>query len=147
MSNQLITDFHKGLKKVPKLQSGYTVRVHQKIKEGNKERVQLFEGLVIRVGSGGGVGKTFTVRKVMHGVGVEKTFPFYSTTVTKIQVVKKSKVRRAKLYYMRKRTGKGTKLYQLEGKAGEISESDATGGEVAEAAAPAEEVEVAAEAS
>ena len=127
MSDQLIADFHKGLKKVPELQSGFTVRVHQKIKEGSKERVQIFEGLVIKVGSGTSVGKTFTVRKIMDGIGVEKTFPFHSTTVTKIQVVKKSKVRRAKLYYMRDRTGKSAKLYKLEGKAGEISESDSSG--------------------
>ncbi|MEK7528771.1 MAG: 50S ribosomal protein L19, partial [Patescibacteria group bacterium] len=121
MSQQLIREFenksHK-LKKMPELKSGYTVRVHQRVKEGAKERVQIFEGLVMKVGSGSGVGKTFTVRKIVSGVGVEKTFPFHTPTLVKLEIVRKSKVRRARLFYMRELSGKGTKLYQLTGSAG-----------------------------
>lgn len=95
----------------PELRSGYTVRVHQKIREGDKERVQIFEGLIIKVGSGEGKSKTMTVRKVVSGVGVEKIFPIQSPNVVKIDVIKKSKVRRAKLYYMREKLGKKFKLY------------------------------------
>jgi len=86
------------------------VRVHQKIKEGEKERIQLFEGLVIKVNSGHGADKTFTVRRVVGGVGVEKIFPLYSTNIEKIEIKKKSKVRRSKLYYMRGRSGKSARL-------------------------------------
>ncbi len=127
MSQQLIREFenksHK-LKKMPELKSGYTVRVHQRVKEGAKERVQIFEGLVMKVGSGSGVGKTFTVRKIVSGVGVEKTFPFHTPTLVKLEIVRKSKVRRARLFYMRELSGKGTKLYQLTGSAGEITKDD-----------------------
>lgn len=94
------------------VKSGCTVRVHQKIREGDKERVQIFEGLVIKVNSGYGMGKTFTVRKVVDGFGVEKIFPFNSPHIEKVDVVKKSKVRRAKLYYMRGHEGRGVKLYE-----------------------------------
>ncbi|MDZ4244758.1 MAG: 50S ribosomal protein L19 [Candidatus Gracilibacteria bacterium] len=95
---------------VPDLRPGHTVRVSQKIKEGDKERLQIFEGLIIKVSSGHGVNKTFTVRKIVSGVGVEKIFPLHSTTISKIEVVKKAKVRRAKLYYMRDLTGKSARL-------------------------------------
>lgn len=98
--------------KLPELRSGYTVRVHQKIREGDKERLQAFEGVVIKIGSGSGVSKTFTVRKVVDGVGVEKIFPVLSPNIAKIDVVKKSKVRRAKLYYLRGKLGKRFKLYE-----------------------------------
>ena len=97
-------------KKVPELKSGFTVAVHQKIKEGEKERVQIFEGLVIAVGSGHGADKTFTVRKVVEGIGVERIFPLYSPRIEKIQVKKEGKVRRARLYYMGKRFGKSARL-------------------------------------
>lgn len=100
------------LKKVPEVKTGYTVRVHQKIKEGNKERVQAFEGLVIKVGHGEGVEKTITVRKIVQGIGVEKVFPVNSPNITKIEVKKKAKVRRAKLYYMRERSGKSARLQE-----------------------------------
>lgn len=100
------------LKKVPEVKTGYTVRVHQKIKEGSKERVQVFEGLVIRVGHGEGVEKTITVRKIVEGIGVEKIFPVNSPNITKIEVKKKAKVRRAKLYYMRERSGKSARLQE-----------------------------------
>lgn len=97
-------------KKVPVIQPGHTVRVHQKIKEGEKERIQIFEGLVIRVHGGHGADKTFTVRKIVEGIGVEKIFPLYSPNIQKIEVKKESKVRRAKLYYMRERAGKSARL-------------------------------------
>lgn len=97
-------------KKVPVFKPGNTVRVHQKISEGGKDRIQIFEGLVIKISSGSGVNKTFTVRKVVDGVGVEKIFPLYSPNVKQIDIVKGGKVRRAKLYYMRERTGKSARL-------------------------------------
>ncbi len=97
-------------KRVPIIRAGYTVRVHQKIKEGEKERIQIYEGLVIAVNSGYGADKTFTVRKVVGGIGVEKIFPVYSSAIEKIEIKKKSKVRRAKLYYMRERFGKSARL-------------------------------------
>lgn len=97
-------------KKTPNLRTGQTVRVHQKIKEGEKERIQIFEGLIIKMNSGHGADKTFTVRKVTGGIGVEKTFPVYSTNIEKIEIKKKSKIRRAKLYYMRDRFGKSARL-------------------------------------
>ncbi|MFH1284582.1 MAG: 50S ribosomal protein L19 [Candidatus Peregrinibacteria bacterium] len=94
----------------PDISTGNTVRVHQKIKEGDKERIQIFEGLVIKINSGHGADKTFTVRKVVEGIGVEKIFPLYSTNIEKIEVKKKAAVRRAKLYYMRERSGKSARL-------------------------------------
>ena len=109
----LIRDVQKTqLKKIPEIKPGYTVRVHQKIKEGNKERVQAFEGLVIRVGHGEGPEKTITVRKIVEGIGVEKVFPIYSTNIKKIDVKKKARVRQSKLYYMRKRFGKSARLQE-----------------------------------
>ncbi|MBI4234747.1 50S ribosomal protein L19 [Candidatus Peregrinibacteria bacterium] len=97
-------------KNTPEIRPGYTVRVSQKIKEGEKERIQAFEGLVIRINSGYGADKTITVRKVVDGIGVERIFPLCSPTITKIEVKKTSKVRRAKLFYMRDRSGKSAKL-------------------------------------
>lgn len=97
--------------KESELKSGMTVRVQQKIKEGDKERLQAFEGLVIKINAGFGVSKTFTVRKVVDGVGVEKIFPFHSPNIAKIDLVKRSKVRRAKLYYLREKLGSSFKLY------------------------------------
>lgn len=97
---------------IPELRSGYTVRVSQKIREGDKERVQAFEGIVIKVGAGAGINKTITVRKVVDGVGVEKIFPIHSPNVVKIDITKKSKVRRAKLYYLRGNDGRGVRLYE-----------------------------------
>ena len=107
----IISEIQKGnLQKVPEVRTGYTVRVSQKVKEGGKERIQNFEGLVIKVSHGAGVEKTFTVRKIVEGIGVEKIFPFHSPNITKIHVVKKAKVRREKLYYMRERFGKSARL-------------------------------------
>ena len=87
---------------------GDQVKVHIKIKEGNKERIQVFEGFVIKRQNAGS-NETFTVRKISYGVGVEKTFPVHSKTIDKIEVVRHSKVRRAKLYYLRNRVGKAAK--------------------------------------
>ena len=97
---------------VPQFNVGDTVRVSAKIKEGNRERTQVFEGTVLKK-QGTGVRATFTVRKISNGVGVEKTWPLHSPIVTKIQVVRKGKVRRAKLYYLRERIGKKAKVKEL----------------------------------
>ena len=91
---------------------GDTVRVHGKIKEGNRERIQIFEGTVIKV-QGGSNRETFTVRKTSNGVGVEKTWPLHSPNVEKIEVVRKGKVRRAKLFYLRDRVGKKAKVKEV----------------------------------
>lgn len=97
---------------VPSFNVGDTVKVYNKIKEGNRERIQIFEGTVIKR-QNGGAKETFTVRKFSNGVGVEKTWPLHSPIVTKIQVVRKGKVRRAKLYYLRDRIGKRAKVKEL----------------------------------
>ncbi|EJP6473321.1 50S ribosomal protein L19 [Clostridium sp. FAM 1755] len=94
---------------LPKFNVGDTVKVHQKIKEGTRERVQVFEGTVIKR-QNGGARETFTVRRVAYNVAVEKTFPVNSPLIEKIQVVRKGKVRRAKLYYLRDRVGKAAKV-------------------------------------
>ncbi len=94
---------------VPAFNVGDTVRVHVKIKEGSRERIQVFEGFVLKI-QNGGIAKTFTVRRIASGVGVEKTFPIHSPWVEKIEVVKRGKVRRARLNYMRGRTGKAAKI-------------------------------------
>lgn len=94
------------------MRAGYTVRIQQKIREGDKERLQAFEGLLIKINSGIGVGKTITLRKVVDGVGVEKIIPLHSPNVAKIEVTKKSRVRRAKLYFMRGKLGERFKLYE-----------------------------------
>ena len=97
---------------VPQFKIGDTVRVHNKIKEGNRERIQIFEGTVI-ARRGGGISESFTVRRVAYGVGVEKTFPLHSPNVAKVDVVRSGKVRRAKLYYLRGRSGKSAKLKEI----------------------------------
>jgi large subunit ribosomal protein L19 len=94
---------------VPDFASGDTLKVHVKVVEGNKERVQVFQGAVIRR-QGGGLQETFTVRKVSYGVGVERTFPVHSPIIDKIELVSRGDVRRAKLYYQRDRTGKAAKI-------------------------------------
>ena len=100
---------------IPEFNIGDTVRVHVKIKEGNRERIQVFEGFVLKR-QNGGISETFTVRRIASGVGVEKTFPLHSPWVEKIEVVRKGKVRRAKLNYMRGRTGKSAKIKSSETK-------------------------------
>ena len=94
---------------LPKFEVGDTVVVHNRIKEGNRERTQLFEGLVIAK-KNGGISETFTVRHIAYGVGVEKTFPIHSPNVEKVVVTRHGKVRRAKLYYIRQRVGKASKV-------------------------------------
>ena len=100
--------------KIPELRIGNTVRVHVRIKEGNKERIQVFEGIIIKK-QGGGVNATFTVRRISYGVGVEKTFLVHSPMIEKIEVVRVGKARRAKLYYLRERTGKASKTKEMVG--------------------------------
>ena len=94
---------------LPEFGPGDEVKVHVKVVEGNKERVQIFQGNIIRR-QGSGLSETYTVRKVSYGVGVERTFPMHAPTVAKIEVVRKGDVRRAKLYYLRDRTGKAAKI-------------------------------------
>ena len=97
---------------VPEFHVGDTVKVYGKIKEGNRERIQIFEGTVIKK-QGGSNRATFTVRKLSNGVGVEKTWPLHSPNVENIEVVRRGKVRRAKLYYLRDRVGKAAKVKEL----------------------------------
>ena len=97
---------------VPTLNIGDTVKVYNKIKEGTRERVQLFEGTIIAK-HGGGISETFTVRRVSYGCGVEKTFPIHSPNVVQVDVTRRGKVRRSKLYYLRDRVGKKSKVKEL----------------------------------
>jgi len=96
-------------KEKPAVQIGDTVRVHVKVKEGSRERIQVFEGTVIAK-KHGGIEETITVRRISYGIGVEKVFPVYSPSIDHIEVVRGGKVRRAKLYFLRDRVGKGAKL-------------------------------------
>lgn len=96
-------------KDLPTFRPGDTVRVHVKVVEGTRERIQVFEGLVIKM-KGGGLRETFTVRRVTYGVGVERTFPLHSPRIDKIEVVRHGKVRRAKLYYLRQLSGKAARI-------------------------------------
>lgn len=106
---------HEQLKnKIPELKVGNTVKVHVRIKEGNKERIQVFEGIIIKV-QGGGVNQTFTVRKISYGVGVEKTFLVHSPLVEKVELVRVGKARRARLFYLRDRIGKAAKTKEQVG--------------------------------
>lgn len=111
MSQQLLDAVTKEYMKsdVPEFRPGDTVKVHVKIREGNRERVQIFEGLVIKR-RGGGVSETFTVRKISYGVGVERTFPIHTPNVAQIEVVRKGKVRRAKLNYIRTLSAKAARI-------------------------------------
>ncbi len=106
---------HEQLKnKVPMLKVGDTVKVHVRVKEGNRERIQVFEGIIIKK-QGGGVNETFTVRRISYGVGVEKTFLLHSPAVEKVEVVRVGRARRAKLYYLRDRVGKAAKTKEQVG--------------------------------
>ena len=100
--------------KIPDLRVGNTVKVHVRVKEGNRERIQIFEGIIIKV-QGAGVNKTFTVRRIASGVGVEKTFLVHSPTVEKVVVTRVGKARRAKLFYLRERLGKSAKTKEQVG--------------------------------
>jgi large subunit ribosomal protein L19 len=95
---------------LPKFQSGDTVSVGVKVIEGTRSRVQTFEGVVIAISAGGGINKTFTVRKISNGVGVERIFPIHSPNIETIKVLKRGKVRRAKLYYLRNLKGKAARI-------------------------------------
>ena len=95
---------------IPDFKSGDSVKVGVKVIEGNRSRVQQFEGTVISISSGHGISKTFTVRKISNGVGVERIFPFHSPVIDEIQVLKRGKVRRAKLFYLRDRKGKAARV-------------------------------------
>ncbi|MGI5891383.1 MAG: 50S ribosomal protein L19 [Bacillota bacterium] len=99
-------------KDIPAFRPGDTVKVHVKVVEGARERIQVFEGVVIKR-KGGGINETFTVRRVTYGVGVERVFPLHSPRIEKIQVVRRGKVARAKLYYLRKLTGKAARIKEL----------------------------------
>ncbi|MBU3851735.1 MAG: 50S ribosomal protein L19 [Candidatus Paralactobacillus gallistercoris] len=97
---------------IPKFKSGDTVRVHARIVEGNRERIQIFEGVVIKR-RGSGISATYTVRKISNGVGVERTFPLHTPRVEKIEVVRHGRVRRAKLYYLRALRGKAARIKEV----------------------------------
>ncbi|WP_039764499.1 50S ribosomal protein L19 [Caldicellulosiruptor sp. F32] len=99
-------------KDIPDFKPGDTVRVHFKVIEGGRERIQAFEGLVIKR-RGKGLSETFTVRRISYGVGVERVFPLHSPRIEKIEVVRRGKVRRAKLYYIREKIGKAAKIKEL----------------------------------
>ena len=123
---------HEQLKnKIPDLKVGNTVKVHQRIKEGNKERIQVFIGTIIKV-QGSGVNKTFTVRKISYGVGVEKTFLIHSPLVEKVELVRVGKARRAKLFYLRDKVGKAAKTREIAGARIEDKEIEIKGAEVVE---------------
>lgn len=94
---------------LPELRPGDEVKVHVKVVEGNKERVQVFQGNIIRL-QGSGISETYTVRKVSYGVGVERTFPLHTPSVAKVELLKRGDVRRAKLYYLRDRVGKAARV-------------------------------------
>lgn len=115
MSNSLVRDFGNDNCKtsVPDLQPGMIVKVHQKIKEGSKERVQVFQGTVIKVGAGNGISQNFTVRKISGGIGVERCFPTHSPNVVKVEVLRQQKVRRAKLGFLRSLSGKALRLKEV----------------------------------
>ncbi len=125
--------------KIPELKVGNTVKVHVRVKEGNRERIQIFEGIIIKV-QGGGINKTFTVRRIASGVGVEKTFLVHSPAVEKVEVTRVGKARRAKLFYLRERLGKSAKTKERVGAKIETNEivvkEDLTAAE--ETAAPEE---------
>lgn len=143
-----------GRKDLPTIKAGETVRVHQTVKEGKKERIQIFEGVVIAVKHGAGLNGTFTVRRVASGgVAVEKVYPLHLPSIVQIDQVKKAKVRRAKLYYLRGRQGKATRFATewmtnkswQEAQAEELGGAEATETAAEPAEAPAEVVEAPAE--
>ena len=111
MSQQLINAVTKSYMKndLPEFRAGDTVKVHVRIKEGDKERIQVFEGLVIKR-QGSGIGETFTVRKISYGIGVERTFPVHSPNIDHIEVTRKGKVRRARLFYIRNLSAKAARI-------------------------------------
>lgn len=135
-------------KNLPKLRSGDTVKVHVKVVEGNRSRIQIFQGVVTRI-QGSGIGESFTVRKVSFGTGVERTFPFHSPILEKIELVSMGDVSRAKLYYLRDLTGKAAKIKERRGdlSAAIVSDEDIEVESAQEAALVEPEVESAAQES
>ncbi len=119
---------------LPEVNVGDSVAVQVKIKEGERERIQTFSGTVIRV-RGGGMGRTFTVRRIVQGEGVERTFPIHSPVIAGIEITRKGRVRRSRLYYLRDRVGKATRLREVLGARGQIQKKKKAS---AEAPAPAE---------
>ena len=114
MNMQLVNEITKSQIKtdVPQFKAGDTLKVFVKIQEGNKTRLQMFEGVCIAK-KGHGIGETFTVRKISNGIGVERTFPLHSPVIAKIEVVKKGKVRRNKIWYLRERSGKSARIKEI----------------------------------
>lgn len=114
MSQELLNSIVKDQLKtdLPEFKAGDTVKVHVRIVEGDRERIQLFEGVVIKR-RGGGISETFTVRKISYGVGVERTFPVHPPKIEKIDVVRRGRVRRAKLYYLRNLRGKAARIREI----------------------------------
>ncbi len=119
-------------RKIPAVRTGDTVKIHQKIKEGTKERIQIFEGIIIAKKHGKGISATMTVRKVVDSVGVERIFPLHSTSIEKIEVVKSGKTRRSKLYFLRTAKGKKAKLKKRDFAVAIADEPVAVTAEVAE---------------
>jgi large subunit ribosomal protein L19 len=107
---------------LPEFRPGDTVRIHVRVVEGNRERIQVFQGVVIRR-QGGGLHETFTVRKISFGVGVERTFPVHSPSIAKVEIVSRGRVRRAKLYYLRERRGKKARIKERRDEAAEAAEA------------------------
>jgi large subunit ribosomal protein L19 len=129
---EILKEIEKKIKPVDRainFEIGDTVKVHYRIVEGNKERIQVYEGIVIAIDNKG-MSKTFTVRKLSFDVGVERIFPFFTTRIAKIEVIRKGKARRSKLYYLRERTGKSAKLREKNIKGSKkhtITEADVPG--------------------
>ena len=132
-------------KNLPKLRSGDTVKVHVKVVEGSRSRIQIFQGVVTRI-QGSGIGETFTVRKVSFGTGVERTFPLHSPIIEKIELISMGDVSRAKLYYLRDLTGKAAKIKERRGDLSSAIASDedieVETSQAIEASAASEEVPV-----
>ncbi|CRX37283.1 / rplS / 50S ribosomal protein L19 /:159393 Forward [Candidatus Hepatoplasma crinochetorum] len=117
-NSNLINEITKNQLKIdiPNFKTGDTLRLHIKIKEGAKERIQIFEGFVLKRSKNNSIDATFTVRKESYGIGVEKTFPINSPVIAKIEVLKRGKIRRSKIYYMRNRKGKSARIKTIENK-------------------------------
>jgi large subunit ribosomal protein L19 len=124
-------------KKTPALRAGDTVRVHAKVVEGTRERIQVFEGTIIRV-TGGGLRRNFTVRRVTHGVGVERTFLVHSPRIDKIDVLRHGDVRQARLYYLRGKVGREARIHERRRLVAEAAEAEEPEAEPEEAAAEPE---------
>jgi large subunit ribosomal protein L19 len=129
---------------IPAFRPGDTVKVHVRVVEGNRERVQVFQGVVI-ARSGGGIRETFTVRKISFGVGVERTFPVHSPSIAKLELVQRGRVRRAKLYYLRDLRGKKARIRERRIDDAKLAAMEAAAAEAAQAEAAEAEAEVAEE--